>query len=140
VSGKCKFRMSLTLSIAPSRIIALTVTIFMPPNGTSIFAVALYPGHLSLADNGFGLNPDIDSHISGRTPPTFLLQNENDNVDRVEDSLSYYAALKKAGVPVEMHIYAQGGHAFGLRRTKFPATAWPQLVDTWLRTIGMVSE
>ena len=50
-----------------------------------------------------------------------------------------YVGLKKAGVPVEMHLYAQGGHAFGLRRTKFPATAWPQLVETWLGTIGMIS-
>jgi len=104
------------------------------------FAVALYPGHLSLADNSFALNPDIRTHITRQTPPTFLLQNENDHVDRVEDSLSYYAALKKAGVPVEMHLYAEGGHAFGLRRTSLPATAWPQLVETWLRTIGMVSE
>jgi acetyl esterase/lipase len=104
------------------------------------FAVALYPGHLSLADNSFALNPDIRTHITRQTPPTFLLQNEDDNVDRVEDSLSYYAALKKAGVPVEMHLYAQGGHAFGLRRTKFPATAWPQLVEAWLGTIGMTSE
>jgi acetyl esterase/lipase len=104
------------------------------------FAVAIYPGHLSLADNSFGLNPDIRTHITGQTPPTFLLQNEDDHVDRVEDSLSYYAALKKAGVPVEMHLYAQGGHAFGLRRTKFPATAWPQLVETWLGTIGMISK
>jgi hypothetical protein len=39
-----------------------------------------------------------------------------------------------------MHLYTQGGHAFGLRRTKFPATAWPQLVETWLGTIGMTSE
>ena len=60
------------------------------------FAVALYPGHLSLADNSFGLNPDIDRHITRQTPPTFLLQNEDDHVDRVEDSLSYYAALKRA--------------------------------------------
>lgn len=104
------------------------------------FAVAIYPGHLSLADNSFGLNPDIRTHITRQTPPTFLLQNEDDHVDRVEDSLSYYAALKKAGVPVEMHLYAQGGHAFGLRRTKFPATAWPQLVETWLGTIGMISK
>ena len=44
-------------------------------------------------------------------------------MDRVEDSLVYYVALKKAGVPVEMHLYAQGGHAFGLRRTKLPITA-----------------
>jgi hypothetical protein len=39
-----------------------------------------------------------------------------------------------------MHLYAQGGHAFGLRRTKFPVTGWPQLVETWLATIGMISE
>ena len=104
------------------------------------FAVAIYPGHLSLADNSFGLNPDIDRNITRQTPPTFLLQDEDDHVDRVEDSLSYYAALKRVGVPVEMHLYAQGGHAFGLRRTKFPVTEWPRLVETWLRTIGMTSE
>ena len=73
------------------------------------FAVAIYPGHLSLADNSFRLNPDIDTHITRQTPPTFLLQNEDDHVDRVEDSLSYYAALKKAGVPVEMHLYGAPG-------------------------------
>ena len=103
------------------------------------FAVAIYPGHLSLARNSFNLNPDIRTHITRQTPPTFLLQNEDDDVDGVEQSLSYYAGLKKAGVPVEMHLYAQGGHAFGLRRTKFPVMAWPQLVETWLGTIGMIS-
>lgn len=104
------------------------------------FAVALYPGHLSLADNSFELNPDIDTHITVQAPPTFLLQDEDDHVDRVEDSLSYYAALKRVGVPVEMHLYAQGGHAFGLRRTKQPVTEWPKLVETWLGTIGMISD
>jgi acetyl esterase/lipase len=102
------------------------------------FAVAIYPGHLSLAANSLRLNPDI--HVTRQTPPTFLLQNEDDPVDRVEHSLSYYAALKRAGVPVEMHLYAEGGHAFGLRRTKLPVTGWPQLVETWLGTIGMISE
>jgi acetyl esterase/lipase len=104
------------------------------------FAVVLYPGHLSLAANSIALNPDIAARITPQTPPTFLLQNEDDNVDRPEDSLSYYLALKKAGVPVEMHLYAQGGHGFGLRRTNFPVTRWPQLVETWLGTIGMISE
>jgi acetyl esterase/lipase len=104
------------------------------------FAVAIYPGHLSLADNSFGLNPDIAQHITRETPPTFLLQNEDDQVDRVEDSLSYYAALKKAAVPVEMHLYARGGHAFGLRHTKLPVTDWPRLVETWLGAIGMIPE
>ena len=104
------------------------------------FAIAIYPGHLSLSDDGPGLNPDIKSHISRQTPPTFLLQNEDDNVDGVNQSLVYYAALKKAGVPVEMHLYAQGGHAFGLRRTKLPVSAWPQLVETWLTTIGILPQ
>ena len=102
------------------------------------FAVALYPGHLWLDDKKFELNPDVP--VTRQTPPTFLLQAENDHVDNVNDSLVYYIALKNAGVPVEMHLYVQGGHAFGLRRTKFPITAWPQLVETWLGTIGMTSE
>lgn len=104
------------------------------------FAVALYPGHLAMKEGTLELNPDIATHITAQTPPTFLLQNENDNVDSIWDSLAYYAGLIKAGVPVEFHTYAEGGHAFGLRRTRYPATAWPQLVETWLRTIGMISE
>ena len=102
------------------------------------FAVALYPGHLWVDEGKFELNPDVP--VTSRTSPTFLLQAEDDHVDNVNHSLVYYIALKKAGVPVEMHLYAQGGHAFGLRRTKFPITGWPQLVETWLATIGMVSE
>jgi len=50
----------------------------------------------------------------------------------------YYVGLKNAGVPVEMHLYAEGGHAFGIRRTKFPITEWTQLMTTWLQTIGMI--
>jgi acetyl esterase/lipase len=101
------------------------------------FAVAIYPGHLSTEDD-FQLNPRI--HVDRETPPTFLLQAENDHVDGINQALVYYVALKNSGVPVEMHLYAQGGHAFGLRRTEFPITEWPQLVERWLRTIGIVSE
>lgn len=102
------------------------------------FAVVVYPGHLAVGEQNVQLTRDVP--VSKKTPPTFILQAENDPVDRVEHSLVYYSALRKAGVPVEMHLYAEGGHAFGLRRTKQPITAWPQLVDTWLETIGMVSK
>ena len=103
------------------------------------FGVALYPGHmLENTSRNFELNPYVP--VTRRTPPTFILQAENDPTDPVQNSLVYYAALKEAGVPVEMHLYAQGGHAFGLRPTQFPITGWPQLVETWLRTIGMISE
>jgi acetyl esterase/lipase len=101
------------------------------------FAVALYPGHFWIGSEKFELNPGIP--VTPQTPPTFLLQAENDPVDTVNNSLVYYIALKKAGVPVEMHLYAEGKHAFGLRRTQYPITRWPDLVETWLRTIGMVS-
>jgi len=101
------------------------------------FAVALYPGHL-WDGRRFELNPDVP--VTRETPPTFLLHAEDDPVDDVNHSLVYYAALKKAGVPVEMHLYATGGHAFGLRRTESPITGWPQLVEAWLGTIGMTSK
>ena len=104
------------------------------------FAIAIYPGHLSMRAGTLELNPDISAHITPQTPPTFLLQNEDDSVDSIWDSLAYYAGLKKAGVPVEFHSFAQGGHAFGLRRTKYPATAWTQLVEVWLRTIGITAD
>jgi acetyl esterase/lipase len=100
------------------------------------FAMAVYPGHLNVMD--FKLNPNIP--VTQRTPPTFLAQAEDDHIDNVDDSLAYYIALKKAGVLVEMHLYAQGGHAFGLRPTKFPITGWPRLAEAWLRTIGMISQ
>lgn len=102
------------------------------------FAIALYPGHLSNDDTNCELNPNIP--VTSNTPPTFLLQAQDDPVNSVNNSLVYYIALKNAGVPVEMHLYAQGGHAFGVRRTKFPITDWPQLVEKWLGTIGMTSK
>jgi acetyl esterase/lipase len=98
------------------------------------FAVALYPGHLR---TGFTLNPDIP--VTHRTPPTFLLQAQNDNVDSVYNSVVYYVSLTNAGVPAELHLFAEGKHGFGLRRTQYPITRWPALVETWLRTIGVTS-
>jgi len=121
------------------------------------FGVAIYPGHLSVsaakwdaaqgekkfplqvpagADKELSLNPDL--HVTRETPPQFLLQAEDDHEDNVDDALAYYIALKNAQVPTEIHLYARGGHAFGLRRTKDAITDWPALVDVWLKTIGMV--
>ena len=109
------------------------------------FAIAAYPGHLWAHEDedratrnqeDLSLRPDI--HVRADTPPTFLVQAENDDVDTVEESLAYYVALQKAGAPTEMHLYAKGGHAFGLRATNLPIGRWPQLVEQWLHTIGML--
>ena len=102
------------------------------------FAVALYPGHLAISERNFVLNPDIQ--VTPQTPPTLLLQAEDDPVDPVENSLVYYSALRKAGVPAEMHIYVKGGHAFGLRPTESPITHWPPIVETWLAAMGVLSK
>jgi acetyl esterase/lipase len=109
------------------------------------FAIAVYPGHLWAHEDesratrnqaDLSLRPDI--RVRAGTPPTFLLQAENDDLDSVEQSLAYYVALQKAGVPTEMHLYAKGGHAFGLRATNLPIGRWPQLVEQWLHTLGML--
>jgi acetyl esterase/lipase len=99
------------------------------------FAVIVYPGYLALAEQNFAPNPEI--HVTAQTPPSFIVQTEDDPV-HVENSAVYFLALKNANVPAEIHLYAQGGHGYGLRRTALPVTAWPQLVETWLHTIQMV--
>ena len=100
------------------------------------FAVIVYPAYLALDDQNFAPNPDI--HPTSQTPPTFLVQAEDDTV-HVENSVVYFLALKNAKVPAELHIYAQGGHGYGSRRTELPVTTWPQTVEIWLHTIHVLS-
>jgi len=100
------------------------------------FAIALYPGHLW---SGKDLELYPWNPISPNAPPTFLLQSFDDPVDDVRNSIAYAMALRKVEVPVEMHLFAQGGHAFGLRPTSFPiTTAWPKLVMEWLHTLKIL--
>lgn len=99
------------------------------------FAVIVYPGYLALSEQNFAQNPEI--RVTDKAPTTFIVQTEDDPV-HVENSTMYFLALKNAGVPVEMHLYAQGGHGYGLRRSEFPVTAWPQSVEAWLHTIHVL--
>ena len=99
------------------------------------FAVIVYPGYLALSEQNFAPNAEI--RVTEKTSPSFIVQTEDDPV-HVENSTVYFLALKNAGVPVEMHLYAQGGHGYGLRRTEQPVTTWPQSVETWLHTIDML--
>jgi len=99
------------------------------------FAVIIYPGYLALADQGFAPNPDVTP--TADTPPTFLVQAEDDPV-HVENAVVYFMQLKKAKVPAELHVYAQGGHGYGLRRTDLPVTNWPQTMAVWLHTIKIL--
>ena len=101
------------------------------------FAVIVYPGYLSLAEKNFAPNPDIP--VANQTPPSFIVQAEDDPV-HVENAVVYFLALKNAKVPAELHIYAEGGHGYGLRRTTLPVTTWPLSVETWLHTLHILSD
>jgi acetyl esterase/lipase len=100
------------------------------------FAVIVYPGYLAIAEEDFAPNSAI--HVTENTPPSFIVQAEDDPV-HVENATVYVLALKNAKIPAELHIYAQGGHGYGLRRTALPVTAWPGLLETWLRTIQVLA-
>jgi acetyl esterase/lipase len=97
------------------------------------FAVALYPGHLCRAGK---LEASI--HVTSETPPTFLLQAWDDPVDPICNSILYATALGRAHVPTEVHWFAKGGHAFGLRDKDHPIAAWPGMVESWLKEIGVL--
>lgn len=98
------------------------------------FAIALYPGHLCRADGV--LDPELS--IGKQTPPTFLLAAWDDPTNKICNTTLYAHALAQAGVPAEVHVFAQGGHAFGLRHRDTPIAAWPALVEHWLAAIGML--
>lgn len=99
------------------------------------FAMPLYPGHLWARD---GVEMSAWNTIRADCPPTFMVQAQDDPVDDIRHSITYFMALREAKVPVEMHIYAHGGHAFGVRPTDEPITHWTALAETWLHTIGMI--
>nr|WP_262234729.1 alpha/beta hydrolase [Stenotrophomonas maltophilia] len=103
------------------------------------FAMVMYSGHL-WAGHGKGLSLVRDIVVDDAVPPTFIAQATDDRTDDVRESLAYYQALIDAGVPVEMHLFARGGHAFGLRMKNAPVTAWPRLAERWMQDIGMLPE
>jgi acetyl esterase/lipase len=111
------------------------------------FGIVMFPEHMTNhTSKPYELNKQLP--VDGNTPPTFLLQAGNDPVDPIENSLVYYIALKKANVRAEYHVYAEGGHAFGLNRTildnpnwnKLPIADWEKLVERWLQTINMTTK
>ncbi len=98
------------------------------------FAILVYPGGIVHPPNLSALGDEVKP--TSDTPPTFLVQAEDDPV-HVENTTVYYEALKQAKIPAEMHTYAQGGHGYGLRPTDLPITHWPQLAEQWMHTVGM---
>jgi acetyl esterase/lipase len=97
----------------------------------NLIGPALDPKQLELYSN--------EKQVTKDTPPTFLVHAADDRGVPVENSLRFYEALKKAGVPAEMHIYERGGHGFGMRPNVGPAAGWPELVCKWMRLHGWLA-
>ena len=72
--------------------------------------------------------------VTKATPPAFLVHTSDDWV-KVENSLRYYSALRAAGVSAELHVFARGGHGYGMRRPDLPVGRWPELLDAWIKNV-----
>lgn len=97
------------------------------------FTLLIYPAYL--VDKNNVLAPEIK--VTSETPRTFIVMTEDDGV-RVDGPLIYYMALKNAKVPAEMHLYAEGGHGYGMRRNDNLVSTWPQRASDWLGSLGLL--
>jgi acetyl esterase/lipase len=102
------------------------------------FAAAIYPGYF-IQQQPAGVETNKDTlapymRIPKGTPPIFLVHATDDKVAGAENSAVLYLALKRANVPVELHVYGQGGHGFGVRKSSSPCSTWPDRCADWLRS------
>ena len=99
------------------------------------FAIPVYSGYLKAKDQE-AIAPDLC--IPTNTPPIFLVHGGEDIVSPPEHSVLMYLALKRAGVPAELHLYANTTHDFGVRRNDHPYSKWTEACADWLRDQGFL--
>lgn len=120
------------------------------------FLVLIYPvitfkpphGHEGSGRNLLGDSPDPalldllanDERVTGETPPSFLVHSTADTVVPSENSLMFYQALKRAGVPAEMHIYGHGEHGYGMGRGDAALSTWTGHCIDWMRGLGLLGK
>ena len=97
------------------------------------FCLLVYPAYLD--GPNFTIAPELK--VTAQTPPTMLVQTEDDK-SYINSSLFYYYALKEAGVPATMHLYSKGGHGYGLRDTGNAVNEWPYRAEEWFMELGVV--
>ena len=95
------------------------------------FLALIYPGGMVPRDKD---ELAAEVQVTSNSPPAFMVMTQDDPV-RPENALLYALAMKKAGVPCELHLYPKGGHGYGLRKSKDPVTGWPTLAAAWLEGI-----
>jgi acetyl esterase/lipase len=119
------------------------------------FLMLIYPvitmkdpyAHAGSRRNLLGANPSpelierysTDKQVTKDTPPAFLLTTFEDGTVPAENSIGFFEALHRAGVPAELHAYEKGPHGFGLRPGHGPTSDWPKLGEQWLRLHGWIA-
>jgi acetyl esterase/lipase len=101
------------------------------------FTALIYPAYLLKGKGWSGPEMADEIQVSSQTPPTFLAHAGNDPVT-VEASVRYHLALKRANVPTELHVYASGGHGFGMKPIDKPIVEWPKRLEEWMRSRGLL--
>jgi acetyl esterase/lipase len=120
------------------------------------FAVLCYPvitleppyAHMGSRKNLLGDNPDEklvqslcnDTQVTKDTPPTFLFHTNADDGVLPENSILYYMALRKAGVPAELHIYEKGKHGIGIAPADPVLSTWPDRLEAWMKGRGLLGK
>ncbi len=99
------------------------------------FAVLCYSGYLKAKEKD-DLAPGL--RIAAGTPPVFLAHGDDDIISGPEQSVITYLALKRAGIPAELHVYATAAHDFGVRPSDHPCSTWTQACANWLRHQGLL--
>jgi acetyl esterase/lipase len=100
------------------------------------FAVLIYPGGLDDKTASWKLKDDVQ--VDASTPPMFFAHAADDRVP-ASQSVLLFSALRQAGVSAELHIYATGGHGYGMRKTGHPVNTWPDRCADWLRHSGWLT-
>jgi acetyl esterase/lipase len=119
------------------------------------FLILAYPvisfttvyAHAGSRRNLLGDNPEPslveslsnEKQVTAQTPPTFLFHTNEDKGVPPENSVLFYLALRKAGVPAELHIYLRGKHGVGLAQSDPVLSSWPRRLADWLRTQGLLA-
>jgi acetyl esterase/lipase len=119
------------------------------------FMLLLYPvitfreafGHMGSRKNLIGEGNDWklvekysnELHVTPETPPTFLVLADDDKGVVPRNSVEFYLALKENNVPAEMHIFAEGGHGFGMNKKNLPVDQWPELFLNWLKAVKIIN-
>jgi len=102
--------------------------------------------HVGSQKNLLGENPDAElvrslsneKQVTADTPPTFLFHTDEDNGVPPENSVEFYLALRRAGVPAELHIFQQGRHGLGLAANTPGTSLWPKCCEEWMRNRGLL--